>query len=557
MDEFTEDEKRLLDPFFTNLDKPVFALINLPEVVKGALFSRYSRTTKSLRRVLLDEFIQVPEMGFKEIVGFQKANGADQFVAIKKAEEFYDRVLVGYGDDSVAELGGAHLAVENVSQIASKVLEDSRIGLSPLEKSTRYVPFDQKVDGQYKYYRDPVIMQSEFADLYVETNDMLFDNYSKLIPEMIKFVSERFPKEEGVTDRAYQSSVRAKALDILRGILPVATFTNVGLFGNGRAFEYLLTKMYAHPLTEIRDIADSMHEELFKIIPSFVKRAPPTNQYGKETNVYLTETHQGMDNLSKILLASKNLERANNVTLVEYDKDAENKVIAAMLYPHSNLPFQQLIKIVSRYGEKQKFNIIEQYMGKRANRRHKPGRALENIYYTFDILANFGAYRDLHRHRALTQQRQAITVIHGYETSEEIIDAGFKDIYDECMQRAAEAFKKIYGKYPLQTQYVVPLSYRVRWYITMNLREVYHFVELRTSQQGHRDYRKIALKIFEKVKEVHPALVQYMKFVDMTGIKPKKTILDWVDTRKAELERIKSEQKIDKKMEEMKKKYGA
>ena len=271
MEEFTQEEKEVLKPFFTNLDKPIFALVNLPEVVKGALFSRYSRSTKSLRRVLLDEFIMKPEMGFKEIVGFQTAKGEEQIVAVKKAEEFYDRVLVGYGDDSVAELGGANLACEQISQIAAKVIEAPRIGLSPLEKSTRYVWFNQKINGQYQYVRDPVIMGSRFADLYIDTCDLLFDTYSRLTEPMTKWVMERFPKEESITDRAYNSAVRAKACDILRVFLPASTMTNVGLYGNGRAFEYLMVKMYAHPLAEIRQLAATIHEELSKVVPSFVK----------------------------------------------------------------------------------------------------------------------------------------------------------------------------------------------------------------------------------------------------------------------------------------------
>ena len=259
MEQFTDAEKEIIKPFFTNLDKNIFVLVNLPEVVKGALFSRYSRTPKSLRRVLIDEFINAPEMGFKEIVGFQVGQGVDQVVATKKAEEFYDRVLVGYGDDSVAELGGAHIACENVSNIASVVLEDSRIGISPLEKSTRYVSFNEKVDGEYKYFRDPEIMNSDFASLFVQTCNLLFDTYSRLMDPMTKFFMELSPRSEGATERAYASAIRAKVYDVLRVLLPAATLTNVGLMGNGRSFEYLLTKMNAHPLKELGIVADDMH----------------------------------------------------------------------------------------------------------------------------------------------------------------------------------------------------------------------------------------------------------------------------------------------------------
>ena len=223
------------------MDSGCFVLINLPEAVKGALFSRYSRSSKSLRRVLLDEFILNPETGFAEIVGQVTNQGESQLVATKKAEDFYDRVLVGYGDDSVAELGGAHLACENISMVLTKIMQDARIGISPLEKSTRYVYFDQKEDGKYRYHREEKIMQSKFANEYLRVCDLLFDTYALLIPQIAKIEQEKFPREETVSERAYASTIRAKVCDILRGILPASTLTNAGFFGNGRAFEYLLT----------------------------------------------------------------------------------------------------------------------------------------------------------------------------------------------------------------------------------------------------------------------------------------------------------------------------
>ena len=242
MEPFAEEERKILAPFMTNLDKPVFVLINLPEVVKGALFSRYSRSAKSLRRVLLDEFILKPEMGFKEIVGHAAAQGTEQHVAIKKAEEFYDRVLVGYGDDSVAELASAHIAIEDLSNIATKFIQDARIGFSPLEKSTRYVYFDQQRDGKWLYYREPKIMESEFAKLYVETCDRLFETYARLIPKISNWVMEKNPQGEA-SDRAYKSAIRAKTCDILRGLLPAATLTNMGAMGDGRSFPFLCQKL--------------------------------------------------------------------------------------------------------------------------------------------------------------------------------------------------------------------------------------------------------------------------------------------------------------------------
>src|SRR5579864_3941075 len=273
--EFSPAESDLLRRYFTNLDRPVFALRNLPEVVKGALFSRYSRTEKSLRRVLLEEFINEPESGFEHLAG--SGEGADDMVAVRRAEEFYERVLVGYGDDSVAELAGAHVAVERTSTLAAKAIEDSRIGISPLEKSTRYVRFDRPgPDGRHLYHRGPELERPE----YERTADALFDAYSSMVEPVTQAIRERFPVEAGETERAWKSATRAKALDLLRGLLPAGTLTNLGLFGNGRAFEYLITKLAAHDLPECRRLATALHRELSLVIPSFVRRALD-DRYGR------------------------------------------------------------------------------------------------------------------------------------------------------------------------------------------------------------------------------------------------------------------------------------
>ncbi|MFH0889524.1 MAG: FAD-dependent thymidylate synthase [Candidatus Aenigmatarchaeota archaeon] len=532
---FTPEEEAVLRPFFSNMDKDIFVIKNLPEVVKGSLFSRYSRTSKSLRRVLLDEFIKKPEMGFSQIVG--STNTTDQSAAIKKAEEFYDRVLVDFGDDSVAELGGAHVACENVSIVATKVIEDSRIGLSPLEKSTRYVFFDQKEDGSYKFYKEPTIMASEFADTYIETMNLLFDTYAKTIEPVKKFVIGRFPRTESVSDRAYEAAVRAKACDLIRGLLPAGTLTNLGLYGNGRAFEYLLLKMKANPMAEMKNISDSMKNELGTVIPSFVKRV--SGSHGSDYVNYLSSSHGDVE-----AIASNLKEIAKNdktVTLVDYDRDAEVKIIAAILYPHLGVSETRIRETVSKMGADERKRIIEAYVSQRANRRHRPGRAFENTYYKFDILGNYGMYRDLHRHRILTQVRQLLTTNNGYDMPAEISEAGLGTEYADAMDAAKSAFGAIAVKYPNEAQYVVPLAYRIRWYFMMNLREVYHLCELRSGRQGHPDYRAVAQNMFEEVRKVHPNLTSFANFVD---------------TASYGLERLEAEKKIDKKLEDIDKRYG-
>src|ERR1700674_2432755 len=351
--EFTAAESAMLARYFTNLDRPVFALRNLPEVVKGALFSRYSRTEKSLRRVLLDEFINEPDSGFEALAG--NPMGSDDMVAVRRAEEFYERVLVGYGDDSVAELAGAHVAVERTSTLAAKALEDSRIGISPLEKSTRYVRFDRPgPDGRHLFYRGPELAHPE----YEPAADALFAVYSGMVEPVTEAIRARYPIEPGETDRAWKSATRAKALDLLRGLLPAGTLTNLGLFGNGRAFEYLITKMAAHELPECRRMAADLHQELALVIPAFVKRALD-DRYGGPAAERMVRIRTELSRLARHGEAS--FQNVPSVRLIEHDPDAERKVVAAALFPQSDVGLEQ------QGGDPAK--VLEALLGDRSNRR--------------------------------------------------------------------------------------------------------------------------------------------------------------------------------------------
>src|SRR5438552_11397661 len=336
--EFNAPEANVLARYFTNLDRPVFALRNLPEVVKGALFSRYSRTEKSLRRGLLDEFINEPDSGFEARA--RSSGGGDDMVAARRAEEFCERVLVGYGDDSVAEPAGAHIAIERTSTLAAKDLEDSRVGISPLEKSTRYVRFDRTGrDGRFLYHRGPELAHRE----YEPAADLLFETYSALVEPLTLAIRERFPIEEGETDRAWKAATRAKALDMLRGLLPAGTLTNLGLFGNGRAFEYLITKLAAHELPECRALATDIHRELSLVIPSFVRRALD-DRYGRPSAIRLAQIRKRMEALTASPRAGELVrggETEPSVRLIEYDPEAERKVVAAALFPYSNQTFDE------------------------------------------------------------------------------------------------------------------------------------------------------------------------------------------------------------------------
>ena len=519
--EFTTEEELLLAPYLTNLERPVFALRNLPEVVKGALFSRYSRTEKSLRRVLLEEFLGAPELGLDDAV--PAAQGP---VATARAEEFYERVLVGYGDDSVAELAGAHLAVERVSTLAAKALEDARIGISPLEKSTRYVRFDRPgPDGRHLYHRGPELAHPA----YEPAADNLFAAFSGLLDPVLENLRAEFPQEPGETDRAWKTATRAKALDLLRGLLPAATLTNLGLFGNGRAFEYLVTKLAASDLAECRHLAGSMHRELSEVIPSFVRRALD-ERYGAPAVRRLQDVAA---DLRRLAPRAPRAEEAVCVRLIEFDPDAVTKIAAAALFPHSDLSLEELRESGLDAGA-----VLDAVAGDRANRRHRVPRAFEHASYTFEIVANFAAYRDLQRHRMLTQDRQLIGCDLGYDVPPQLEAMGLAGRFREAKEQAAAAHSRLQRDLgPATAQYVVPLGFRMRWYFRVSLREVIHLCELRTTPQGHPDYRHVAQEMFRRVQEVQPELARYANFVDMGA--------------GDELERRQSERRIDEKLRQL------
>jgi thymidylate synthase ThyX len=524
-EELSDTERELIKPFFSSLDRNIFVLTNLPEVIKGTLFSRYSRSEKGARRLLLDEFI--PNKDVAAVIGAEAGKSKlDSTLAISKAEDFYQRVLVGYGDDSVAELAGVHVACENISCLAGDLLTDSRLGISPLEKSARYILFDKKVQGRYLWYRSPKIMASKHAKIYEDTMELIFNSYVEWLPKAIDYVRSVTPKDPTATDRAYASATRAQACDLIKNILPAGRLTNVGLFGNGRAFEYLLTKLYSSGIEEGTQVAKEMQEELSKVIPAFVRRSQPSE--------YIIGVKQGMATYDANF-AKEPSQEPPSVRLVDYDKEGEINVLAAMLFPHSTMSIDSLKESVKKMSTEEKKKLISDYISKRRNRRDKPGRALENLYFTFELCYNYGMYRDLHRHRILSQERQMLTTYLGYDVPKELADVGIEKEYRNVMEATDKAFREIAKEMPVEAQYIVPRGYRIRWYMKLNLREVYHLTELRSSKQGHPDYRKIAQKMKLAIDETHPAFTEYMQ----------------VDMNEYALARIDSEKRIDRKLAEL------
>ena len=520
---FTPVEKKILSLYVTNTNRSIFALTNLPEVIKGALFSRYSRSTLGLRTLLLRDFIQEKESRFTEIQGGGKHPdfAKNTELAIESAQKFYDRILDGYGDDSIGELGGAHLALENISILATKTLEDARIGGSPLEKSTRYVSFAEKITGtssandEFGYYQEPTLLKSAHCDLYLSTCRNLFETYVRFTVPIREHVRKQLPHEPKTSQAAYERSVRARGFDIIRGLLPAATLTNMGVFGNGRFFETLIMKLRTEPFVELNEIGRVAYEELAKVIPSFVRRAEAEHKHFQDFMNFGLAQKELVRNFAAKHLGQLKAETTETVRLIDFDPEAETKLLAALLYSHSDLPLLQIQERVRRMSDSEKTRLIEQAVALRNHRRHKPERGLEMAFYTFDILGDYGMYRDLQRHRMLTQERQPLTTRFGYDTPDEIEDAGLGAEYHETMARSAEAFETIAKDFPIEAQYVVPMSYNIRWYVHINLRALVWLTELRSTPQGHSGYRRIAQEMFRKVETAQPLLAKYIKFVDL------------------------------------------
>jgi thymidylate synthase ThyX len=504
---FTPEEQAILRPYFTNVDRPVFALVNLPEVVKGALFARYSRSPKSLRRLFLDEFVGELDMTGDLTV--------DATIGLKRAEDLYDRVFMEYGDDSVAQLGGVHLACEQASNLLTKVLEWGRL-MAYLEQSTRYIAYDARLGGRYRYYRDPTILQSRLGARYIADMDRLFDTYADLLPTMTAYFTERYPKGPDDSDFAYRMSVKAKAYDSLRGILPAGSLSNVGIYGTGQAYEALLLRMRAHPLPEARAYAAMMLEELRKVIPSFLKRVDLPERGGAWSD-YLEVNRRSMERLADELVGEEAAADRPMVTLVDFEPDAEDKLAAAALYPYTDLPEDQVLALVRRLAPEDKLSVLRAYVGDRQNRRHRPGRAWERVDYRFDVLSDYGAFRDLQRHRMLTIDWQDLTPRHDYVLPEAVAEAGQAEPFAEAMERSAALYDVLAdGGFAKQASYAVCLAYRIRYSMQMNAREAMHMLELRTGPQGHPEYRRVCQEMHRLIGEEagHRVLAELMSYVD-------------------------------------------
>lgn len=525
---FSPDELAVLGRFFTNTDRPVFALINLPEVVKGALFARYSRSAKSVRRLFLDEFVSDPETGIASIA--ERLSSDDPLVDLGRAERLYQRVFVEYGDDSVAQLGGTHLACEQASNVLTKVLEWGRLA-AYLEQSTRYVPYDARLGDRYRYLIPPEIERSPLRDEYVGLMEDLFDTYGRLAGDMQERFAARFPRDPSDPERVWRSTIRAKAFDTVRGLLPGATLSNVGIYATGQAYEMALVRMQAHPLEEVRQYGEMMLEELRKVIPSFLTRVDLPER-GRQWSQYLATAARRLEEIAGDLDERSEPEPAS-VRLTDWDPDAEVKVTAAALYAVSELPDHRLQELAREMSPEERATVVSALVGDRGNRRHKPGRPMERTTYRFDVICDYGAFRDLQRHRLMTLEWQRFTTRLGFDVPADVVEAGHERTWRSMLERAQETYEHVRESHGADVaQYVVPFASHVRFVMEMNPRQAFHLIELRSQPAGHPSYRAVAHEMHRQIAEVagHRLIADAMRFVDYEG---------------AQLERLDSERRAE------------
>lgn len=510
----TKEERARIEPFVTSLDSDVFGFQNLPPVISGALFGRYSRSELGARELLAREFLGEGQEFRDALTG--TVNVAGMQVDPTKAEGFFSRVLDQFGDDSVAELGGTAIAVENISNVLAKIIEDRRIGISPLEKSTRYVRFDKKDEqGNYLYITDPDIVSAGHGEQYRNAMNTLFDTYASLIEPLTEELKIRFPKKEEQSDGAYRAALRAQTCDVARHLLPMCTKTNVGLVGNGRAFEYLMYHLRACGLAEGVRIAEQIVSALARLIPAFVRRAK--TERGQEHAEYLSTICQKQKEYAHAVIPTKGSEldisgflaytrnEGAGVRLLDYDTDGELRVATALCYNSSNTSYTNIREYLKKNPEKTT-EFIADILTPRKHRTHKPPRAFEHAQYLFEITCDIGAFRDLHRHRMLTQQRQVYTTLHGYAVPRDVKEAGKEGEYCRAMEEAAEAYQAICADLPLQAQYCIPMGFLIRFLFRLNAREAYHLCELRSTVQGHPSYRYVAQEMAREITRVHPTI---------------------------------------------------
>jgi thymidylate synthase ThyX len=507
VDSLTTAERALLVPHVSNLERPVFALVDLPETVKGALFARYSRYPGTLRRLMVDEFAgDLPGVG-----GTRPRDGDTE----TRAAQLYERIFLGYGDDSVAQLGGAHVACEWVSNILTKVLQRPRLA-AYLEQSTRYIAYDAPIEPapappRYRYYSAPAL-----GPEYRAAMDELFDVYATSIPVVSAWAADAFALTEGESPVAHARAIRAKALDLLRGLLPAASLSHMGIYASGQTYEQLILHLLAHPLPEARDYGAMILRELQAIMPSFVARVQRPDRGGRWIS-YLQSRAAAGERWSRrlgIATAQDETRGGPSVRLVHVDGD-EDDLLSALLFESGARGEADIRGAVAALDGPARAAMLADLVGDRTNRRHRPGRGFEALRYRFEIVADYGAFRDLQRHRMLTVQWQPLTPDLGADVPEQVVTAGAGDAYRRALEVSAGEYARLRDAgHDGAAPYALCLGYRIRFVLDLNAREAMQLIELRSGREGHPSYRAVAHEMHARIAEVHPAVAATMSHLD-------------------------------------------
>ncbi len=519
---WTDAERRLLAPFFSNLDGYVTVLRNLPPEITGAVSARASRAKGSLLRVLLDEYLR-PILGgddralardLEYVIDFLTRSGFRKVLNSQRAQGLYARMLGLYGDDSVAQLTGTHLVFGGISQVAIKLWEDHRLGIEPSEQSTRFVDFSKKIGGKYRYYTPlPDLQRLRLVQRYREVMDGLFQAYAYLVPRFTEWLGANYPDETAFVREK-------KALDTLRGLLPMSTLGQVVFRGNGQAFEYAIAGFAEHELGELRWTATAAKHELDTEIPSLLLRLDKLEALDYQKYLAGRKERMGSVVCEMMPLVTHHLElgpEPSSVELISFTPLAERVLVAAILFslPGVHLEWRELFAKAQGMSQDDVDKIILAYASGRQERWYKNGKALEHIELFYQIMMNIGAWRDLHRHRPLTQDRQDFSICHGYDVPLMLVEAGLGDLYCKALDLVQQLFLKLEADSPALAQYVVPLAYRVRFYQKQNLRAAIWEGDLRTTSQGHPDYRVIEQAKCAELLTAMPFLLPFLNHVDM------------------------------------------
>lgn len=490
----TEFGKKYLENAVTSVESNVYAFKDtMSPITIAAAMARLSRRADDMRVTILDEF-----------------SGADA----KKDQKLLQRVITAYGDDSVQQLVGQHVVVEGASNLLTKKLEWGRLA-SYLEQSTRYIFFDQKDEnGKFKYVI-PSSITGTTKTKYVQIMDEIFDIYSSIVRELTAYVRAQSTVPKAEQDVAWQGATRAQACDAIRAVLPVATKSTVGIFASGQALESLIMHLLSDELVESRETGEKLLHESRQVLSTFLERADKPERGGAMI-AYRANTREAMKKLATDMLPTSHATETKSVDLVNFWPANELDLVPDMLYDQSNLSVRELRTAVKTWSYNEKETVFKAYMGERLNRRHKPGRALEKAHYSWDIICDYGIFRDLQRHRMVDDLSwQQLTPRYGYDIPELVEEAGLTEQFQKCFDKSLELHSILLAAgLEDEAQYATLLGHKMRWKITYNARQAFHFHELRTTPQGHPGYRKLVKEMHDKLAEVHPMLAEAIKFVN-------------------------------------------